>query len=43
MIVVGEAVGAALLVLWFRGVHENYLKKRESLLAYSGSPSQLGT
>mgnify|MGYP001078326439 CR=1 FL=1 len=27
MIVVGSAVGAALLVLWFREMHENYLKE----------------
>ncbi|WFN33534.1 hypothetical protein L1S32_06645 [Methanogenium sp. S4BF] len=27
MIVVGAAVGAALLVLWFRGVHENHLRE----------------
>ena len=27
MIVVGSAVGVALLVLWFREVHENYLKE----------------
>lgn len=27
MIVVGAATGAALLVLWFRGVDENYLRE----------------
>lgn len=27
MIVVGAAVGAALLVLWFRGVHEKYYRE----------------
>lgn len=27
MIVVGSATGAALLILWFRRVHANYLKE----------------